>query len=510
VNYPKTIGHRRHRARKAQVSALVTVLGLLLVVTFIANFVLLQLPGQMQQLEFEHTLQVENQLSRLQATILAQAANPAIPLTLSSPVSLGSDSLPPFGPPTVGSVSGEVGGIGTSTSLILSHVSYSYPVWNVGSACLSGGGGHCAGAGNFNIYNTSNKNNTALTIKVDGNTNSLLYILSGNNDTLTITWNGKDAGVIQVIVNGSDNAVVFNKGGSDSVASISTFSFYGEGNSFSYNPSGSSSAKGSQSVNVNFVGQNGATCPYANASSTNSIAAFSSGGTNINVNVTWWNAVGYVTAPHVTKYPGGSIPAEQITWENDSGFTPCAFSQVSSSQYTTQFTGGVVVHLSNRYSPQADVAYDQGAVILSQEGGTPVMVSPPRVSTYIVNGGIGANITFVNLIGNITAEGGVTTAAVTTQVVQVSTFVLTSGSGGLFLGGDFFLNVTTLYPGAWSNYFASFPQAFPSGSTCVAIHPISSPYSCLGPPPGIAVKLIVPMILQQLTFTTITAKVSVL
>ncbi|MCI4331581.1 MAG: hypothetical protein L3K19_07025 [Thermoplasmata archaeon] len=508
---PRTIHRRRHRAHKGQVSALVTVLGLLLVVTFIANFVLLQLPGEMQELEFQHTLQVENQLSRLQATILAQAANPGIPLTLSSPVTLGSQSVPPFGSPTTGSIASEPPGVATITGLLLTQVTYAYPPWNVGSACLAGGGGHCAGAGHVNYYNFSGNSSASLAIKVDGNTNSLVYVLNGNNDSITITWNGKDAGFINVLVNGSDDAITFNKGGSDTVASVSTFDFFGERDTFSYNPSGSHSSKGGQSVNVQFVGTIGSVCPGANLSSTDSIGTFSSGGSNINVNVTWWNGIGYVTSPSVQAYPGGSIPTEQITWQNRSGFIPCAFSVTHSSLYTNQFQGGVDVHLSNRYSPPTDVVYDQGAVILAQEGGTPVMVSPPRITTYLTSsGGVGANITLVNMLGNLTAEGGVTTAAVTSQVVQVGVVVVATGAGGVFVGGDFFLNITTLYPAAWSGYFSGFPQAFPLGSTCVPLTTIPAPYSCLSPPPGTAVKMVAPLILQQLRFTTITVNIGII
>jgi hypothetical protein len=491
------------------VSALVTVLGLLLVVTFIANFVLLQLPGQMQELEFEHTLQVENQLARLQATILAQANNPNIPLTLSSPITLGSQSLPPFGIPTIGTVGAEPPTVRGVSTVLLSQVYYTYPTWNVGVSCLAGGGGHCSGAGHVNYYNESGMNNTNFTVQVNGNTNSLVYNLSGSNDSLSITWTGKDAGFILVIVNGSYDSVVFNKGGSDTIGSVSYFDFFGEHDTFSYNPSGSHASSGSQSVNVAFVGQVGPVCPAANLSSTDNIAQFSSGGSNINVNVTWWNAQGYITPPHVTPFPGGSVPAEQITWQNRSGFVACAFSKTYGTAYQIQFGGGLDVRLANRYSPISDVAYDQGAVILAQQGGTPVMVSPPRITTSLLNGGIAANITLVNLLGNLTTESGVTTAAVTSHVVSVDRFTI-APTAGLYLGGQFYLNITTLYPGAWAGYFGSFPQAFPAGSTCVPLGTIPAPFTCLDPPPGTVVEVVAPMFLQELTFTSITATIGLI
>lgn len=505
---PRTIHRRRHRSQRAQVSALVTLFGLLLVVSFIANYVLAQLPGQMEEIEFEHEVQVENQLGYLQAEILAEARNPGIPLTLASPVTLGSQSLPPFGQPTTGAITSEPLLVQTVSSVRLSQVYYTYPTWNVGAACLAGGGGHCASAGNVNYYNESNQNNTNFTVQVNGNSNSLVYNLSGSNDSLTITWNGKDAGFVEVIINGSYDSVSFNKGGSDTIASISYFDFFGQHDTFSYNPSGSHASHGAQSVNVAFVGQLGPVCPAANLSSTDNIASFSSGGSNINVNVTWWNAAGYITAPHTTAYPGGAIPTEEITWQNRSGFVACAFTRTYGSTYYEQFGGGIDVKLNNRYSPAADVVYDQGAVILAQQDGTPVMVSPPRIVTTIVNGGIAANITLVNMIGNLSAEGGVTTAAVTSQVLAVSSYVV-QPAAGLFLGGQFFLNITTYYPAAWANYFTSFPQAFPGGSSCIPFKALPPGTTCLHPPSGTAVKLVAPMFLQELTFTAITAKINI-
>jgi hypothetical protein len=90
---------RRHRqrnrrrwhlhGRKAQVSAIATLFGLMLLVTMISNYLLYQLPQQMTQVEFQHTLQVENQLSSLQSAVYAQAGKPSLLATISSPITLG-------------------------------------------------------------------------------------------------------------------------------------------------------------------------------------------------------------------------------------------------------------------------------------------------------------------------------------------------------------------------------------------------------------------------------------
>jgi hypothetical protein len=67
----RTIRQRRWRSRKAQVSAVATIFGLLLVVSFIANYLSTVLPGQMEVNELSHIATVENELSRLQAIAYA-------------------------------------------------------------------------------------------------------------------------------------------------------------------------------------------------------------------------------------------------------------------------------------------------------------------------------------------------------------------------------------------------------------------------------------------------------
>jgi hypothetical protein len=97
VNPWKTLRQRRGRARKGQVSAIATIFGLLLVVTFISNFILLQLPGEEASNEYAHVLLVENQLATLQGVLFAQSRVAAGPYTLTAPVSLGAQGVPPFG-----------------------------------------------------------------------------------------------------------------------------------------------------------------------------------------------------------------------------------------------------------------------------------------------------------------------------------------------------------------------------------------------------------------------------
>ena len=104
MNRWKTLRQRRGRARRGQVSAVATVFGLLIVVTFISNFLLLQLPGEEASNEYDHLLQVENQIASLQAILLTQVRQPSFLYTLTAPVTLGSQGVPPFGPPATSSL----------------------------------------------------------------------------------------------------------------------------------------------------------------------------------------------------------------------------------------------------------------------------------------------------------------------------------------------------------------------------------------------------------------------
>jgi len=80
------------------VAAVATLLGLLLVVSFIANYLSTQLPNQMAVNDLNHNLLVENQLARLDALLETTSANYATGAQLTQPVSLGSDAVPPFAP----------------------------------------------------------------------------------------------------------------------------------------------------------------------------------------------------------------------------------------------------------------------------------------------------------------------------------------------------------------------------------------------------------------------------
>lgn len=505
----RTIRQHRRRANAGQVAAVATILGLLIVVTFISVFVIQPLPAQMGALEYQHELLVENQLARLQATVLAEAKNPNLAFSLSAPITLGSGAIPPWAGPSTGSIQPEDAVIHTQTFYDVGQVFPAPPNWNTGSNCLLNGSGKCASNGNIDTWNVTNANNTAFDLKVTGNSNSVQYNISGNNDTITIDWIGGDTGFVQFIINGSGDTVIYNKGGSDTTSPTANFLFYGQNDTFDMNMAGSHSSKGGITVNVQFVGELNQICPFGNQSNTDRLGSLGSGGSNLAMNVQWWNAVGYASAPHTVPYPGGAGSNESITFKNLTGVIGCAFTKAYVSGYTSQYLSGIRVHLYNHYLAPMDLVYDQGAVIGAAEGGGSIMVSPPPISYFLQPAGIAARIMLVNFVGGFAASAGVSTSAVTTQVIAEQAITITNGQTNFYITTPVFLNITTPYPQAWVSYFQSQPKLFSGGVSCVPLVSIPSPFTCLSPPPGMNVLVSAGMTVQQVTITTVTLAVSV-
>lgn len=502
----RTIRQRPQRANRAQVSAIATILGLLLVVSMIANFVILQLPQEETNLEFQHLLQVENQVERLQATVLAEASHGGFPLSLPSPVTLGSAADPPFGPAAPGAVFLEPTSVQTRTGYTLAKIVPAPPNWGVGSGCLIGGGGHCSSNGNVFTYNESG-NNTTIDIKVTGNSNSLVYNITGSNDTISIDWTGGSIGFVTFQLNGSDDIVNYNKGGSSVNKPNATFYFFGQRDTFNFSPSGGGSGK--QGVFVTFVGSLNDICPNSNLSSTDKIGTLGNFGNGLNATFTWWNSVGYSTPFHQVAYPGGSLPTTALAFQNISGGISCAFTKAYTTTYSASFVSGLVVRLANRYLAVTDIAYDQGAVIEQQTGARAIMVSPPAFSSSQGVNGISATLTLINAIGNYTQVAGTTTASVSSQVLATDTFTVGLAGNQSVLRSSYNFTISTAYPAAWVAFFATLPSIFPFGASCSPIGSIPAPYSCLQPPPGKIENVRAPLTAFQLTVTTITLRLAI-
>ncbi|MGI0151730.1 MAG: hypothetical protein ACREC5_07330, partial [Thermoplasmata archaeon] len=205
----RTIRQRPGRARSGQVAPVATMLGLLLVTSFIADFALVQLPGEMDDNEFQHSLLVENQLARLQYTVLAQAAHPLAPSTELSPVTLGSVGEPPFAGPSSSVMTPETSSASTTFDYGLARILSNAPNWGL-SGCPATGRPSCPNA----IYwdNVTGTPRNTYTVTMTGAAPSFLLNFTGNNDTLSVVWSGLSIGsFVYLVLNGSYLHVTLTK-----------------------------------------------------------------------------------------------------------------------------------------------------------------------------------------------------------------------------------------------------------------------------------------------------------
>lgn len=123
--------HRRRRwarrGRRAQVAAVATILGLLLVVTMVANYLTTQLPAAMRVNDADHALAVEDQVTRFASTLDLLAGTDALDALVSQPVSLGSAGEPPFAGPDGASIGPGATGSKLTTAYVVTAGSTSYP-----------------------------------------------------------------------------------------------------------------------------------------------------------------------------------------------------------------------------------------------------------------------------------------------------------------------------------------------------------------------------------------------
>lgn len=486
-------------------------MGLMLFVTFLANYVIAPLAQEMAQVEFEHDLQVQDQVMRLASVLQTELEHPNLPYAISSPITLGSSSVPPFSQPSTGQVALSPTKIHLSLGYNLSQVIYAPPRWNIGSNCLNGtppGSGSCSSNGNLESWNITG-NNTVLTIKIVGGNNGLLYNVSGNNDTINIQWSGKDTTAVNVVINGSYDVVNYTKQSADSSAANGSFYFFGQHDTFNFFPP-SSTAHIPFNTHVQFVGELGSTCPSGTLSHTDKVGVLAPGKNLINLTVTWWNATG-VPSKSTNLYPPGTDPTSTVTWQNRTGSIACAFFIEPSEFLSAAANSEIDVNLLNRYVPAVGFELSQGAVIEQQAGGVPQMILQPSFHFFQTNNNMTkvAELDLVNFVGPATVAAGMVTATVSTRVVSTEAVTLANGTGSLILNVPVWFNLTTYYPAAWDAYFDLFPSYIPGGAVCVPISVITPPATCLAPATGQAVQLSVPIVVSALLLNVATVAVAI-
>jgi hypothetical protein len=521
-------GHRRwrRRGRRAQVAAVATILGLLLVVTFIANYLQTTLPNQMSTNDLDHDLQVENQLGRFQALLHAVSVQGDVGAQVSQPVTLGSQGLPPFADADSGSIgplngsnysvsyqlagptyfapptTGTPGGIylpcvltssGTAVTMIctaLAQPTYNFtgtPTGATGFTVESLLGGTYAL--NFSTNGTSPTSlepifidtsvaSATMALYVYGSNDSISLNLAvastvdlieyGSNDTVTIdaTAAGSSVNLLSV---GYKDALTF-KGAAGSATGVTVHAYIaGWDDTVAAPPSGDSTA--ATSVTAYFTGFTPSTllCPNANLAATDSVSTPNAVGTYVAYyNVT--KSFTPVAVTHWTQHVDVTLPVQ-------SG-CPLFFTVTIYSPTSPQFAG-FNVHLLNTYAPVADIGFDAGAVLVAQPGGLPQVVDGPGVT--VLNGSSGVtsvSLWFPVFIGKGAVQAGLESAVLSARLVALNSFTLTpSSTYGIANNTEITLNVTTPFAaGWWAYYNATYPSSWIScvGNGC------NGPYNGLG------------------------------
>jgi hypothetical protein len=463
---------RRHRARKGQVAAVATILGLLLVVSFVANYLSNVLPAQMEVNELSHITTVEDQLGRLQAVLYAGSLDDRTDLPLTQPVTLGSSGQPPFGAADSGILSPGSTGSNLSFHYTVGATVYTAPSWSHGSLCTTSTAVSCTNSQSNTCsppleWNES-ANGTAYTFSLSGSNNCVQVDWLGSNDVITLAVSGSNLGYFTLQLFGANDTVVLGNGFSGSGFHASIY-LYGQNDTYeaASGPTGSHLF-----LNTYFIGETaaGTGCGVANLSATDhwSITG-SSAGSSVQ-NLTWYNMVGHSTAYHTTSgWPGvgNSGSGDKIGWQNISTSEPCAFWSLQGFTQSSRVSAGIVAHLNNAYVSPVDVAYQDGAEIYAQEGGTPVMVGGPHFElTHEPGGTPHVEVWIPQFVGNFTGEAGTETAALVFQLLAFDTVTLPTVPAESALIAPVTLTLNTTFAPAWISYFDSLPALFPNGATC--------------------------------------------
>ena len=506
----------RRRGRRAQVAAVATILGLLLVVTFIANYLSTTLPNQMSVNDLNHEIQVENQAGHLQALLQSLAKSGAVGAPALQPVTLGSAAAPPFAG-SDGGVLSQIAPYGSSaapqvvTNLSLVSTHYAPPTgWVAGGSyntagctqtpaspanatsisCLGSGKGQVSynftgsasfsvsgnGGAAFQVNFSSNHSRVVVSqtgqgggfenVQVVGGYDSVFVtgtgqtvqtvILVGNYNTLTLNASTSTS---RVFVIGNHDSVTVN----DAAANSTKVLVVGWGSYDSFSPG----KGGVYSVYYNGFNTQAPTspiCPYDNLAVTDSVKAPPSGYQG-SYSVTY-NLTGGLppAAPSPWKtFPTSSAPAPS---------TACPFFPLSSIGGQNVHSATLRVSLRNTYAPAAEVAFDEGAIVYAQPGSYPVMVDGPVVS-YSPHT---ATVWVPSFESNLTSVAGIGTAMLSLRLVSVTTLALPSGSWAVNPAVPLRLVYTTPYAHAWESYFATNPVTAPY----VSCAPATS-VACTGP-----------------------------
>jgi hypothetical protein len=447
------------------------------VVTFIASYLTTSLPNAMSQNDLQHEVLIENQLARLSALLLATSEAAAPGAQVSQPITLGSAGSPPFAGSDGASVTAAPrgslmsinysligplrlpnGGI-PNTGIYTSHCG---PVLPNGWSCHGAGGviwnftagNHTKyfvnGTGQFSVDANFTTNYSLIavgsvggasdivsvfgnhnTIFVNGTGGATLYIeVVGSNNTLAVTSTG--GSVINLYIVGNYDTLSTSTAGGGGVVVTA----YGTHDHYSDSPA---------NAVVYFIGFNVdnptlGLCPYANQANTDTV-----GGSGGSVN---YNDTNTSTANSTSGgwHYGYSNPPPSA----------CPF-VVTALLAQTPVAAGFIVNLRNTYSPSADVAFDEGAVVFAQQSGIPIFSTPPPFS-YQANT---LHVFIPQFESPVASEAGTGTSEASLRLLATSHLSLPSN--GFSLGNNTRVTVTIVseFAAAWYAYFLNQPSLAP-------------------------------------------------
>jgi hypothetical protein len=489
----------RLRGRKGQVAAVATILGLLIVVVFIANYLTATLPGQMSINDLDHVVQVENQVGRFQALLESASATSAIGAELTAPITLGSQGQPPFASADSGQIGPSANGSYFQVNSTLSGpLIYTPPTGGTagtgydvpaGGCAVSATGAVCSGTNRFqwnfsgsavnyaftttagsyliNVTDSGASNVAQATITVTASaSNPLDLLVIGNNDTIPVTI-PVTATFVNVFVFGNYDTTTFTATGAGATDHVRLYefgvhdvttlirsaglTFLGSiwGGTDSVAGPTTANSNGGTKVNVYFSGFNsaGTACPVDNIATSDTVSGSSTTGTYAAV----WNVTTAFTPAAVADWTLTSQILAPIP-------NACPFFQQSAIPFNlARASAGFDVHLRNTYIPTGDVVFDQGAVIYAQSGGRAQMVDNPEISAS-TNGGIFTSLSlwFPTFSASVPTDAGVSTTSLSARLVSVNTIYLTAQN---VLGIENMTNVVITihspFVGAWESYLNS-------------------------------------------------------
>jgi hypothetical protein len=490
-------------------SAIAVTFSLLILAVMIGQYTSNVLPGQMQAVEYQHTLEVENEFSQMQADILAEASNPTLPISITAPLAMSSGGIPPLGLPA-GSTLYALSSPSSETNVSYTEASVTpvTVVWAQGSNCTTTTAGACSRA--VVAYNET-ANNATLNFQFTGCNSAaascyMFYNLSGSYDALTVNvlYSGsRGPGILVLQVQGVHDQVSVSitgtgRGPTETVGVNALLE--GGGNGFSASVPGTG-LDSPIAINASFVLGQGGLCPSGNAYASTQFGGISlgPGTTDVQSTVSWFNNQGIQDSHFVA---GDPTPGNSLTFLNQSMFTSCPFQQAHYSAPVNQSViGGFADHLYNRYFPAVTVEFEEGAVLAGGPGNTSVMLSPPRYSVLSSANGPELNLTLIQpLVSTLSAQSGGGVVGVNLRL-EGSSYFSQSPSGSARVAFPLNLSIVTPYPGAWIGFFDSVPSLFGLDQARVC-------HACsLGDPAG-SFTVVAPVYVVGIELTTLSVAVN--